>query len=521
MDTLKKENEVVKTAKQIVVQAAKLSNTEKAKTPKQIEKEEAAHLKRVNKLQKSIDSVKPEAIEYMRKKLEEEINNRLQAKKNKLSTPLAYSVYVFKSDIYAVSETSEGSGDVNMYQWVGNHWKFIEPAAGRRLAFSWLESNSAFEACDRLAGECFRTSLLKAKPLPPKTKKVIIPVKNKWVHVTNDGQMTLEEPDSNIGITYEIKAELKLQGNCKDYQPAPLPEDSRLNKFLSTSIPNVEIRNLIQEYFGYTFIPDTRYQVCLIIEGEAGTGKSVLAKILSACHARTIDIRLDAMKKFGLANLPNASLVVCSEAPKGGIDEEEFKKVITGDKVTIEAKNKNEYQCSPTAKWLILCNSFPRISDATRGVWRRLMTIPWKADIKQEELVRNLDEIIIEEELNLFIDWCLEGLQRLMKRGDFDIPKEVLHVGNERRLANDTVHQFCDSYNVVETGDKCLMSRLKLYECYVKFAEGEYLTPVGPSEFGKRIKSQFPGYKIHRKTQAPRTYMVNLEMRPFESEVEA
>ena len=359
-----------------------------------------------------------------------------------------------------------------MHQWVGNHWKRASNLDGKQMALGWLEEKFPDKANAKNAYSCYETAkigLLNKRKFPERKKnEIYIPLKDYWIMLNNDGKCYLIEPSKNIGITHQINATIgKLTKKVVDdygnevsveqsvvlgldnfgdmihleYIPKDLPENSIWKKFLDDSQPNILNQNILQEYTGYTLLPDTRYQKAIVNVGNGSNGKGVYTEVVSYLHENVIAVLMDSLAKFGLSQLPDASLATVSETPKKNINEEMLKQLISGDRVVIEIKRMSQFTLKPFAKWIISCNAFPRIQDETDGVWRRFIIIPWDKQFLEKDKVLNLDQKIIENEMGIVLDWALQGLQRLLARGengDSEVP-EHLKLSKTKRKRSQTM----------------------------------------------------------------------------------
>lgn len=397
-----------------------------------------------------------------------------------------YAKVISNHPDFAISERDE---NVSMYHWEGNYWKELTKHEAVKHAFQWLKQKAKEVASARMAREAHSTALLDGKPLPEQTKETIIPLENCWIKVGDTGELAVIKPAREMGITYKIKAKLNTKGTV--YKPKTLPASSRFHKFLETSLPKQDVRDFVQEYCAYTLLPDTRFQIASMWLGKGMNGKSILLNIISALHNKVAAIRLDSLDDFGIYPLLNASLAVSAETPKKGINEQILKACITSDSISMEGKNKNEFRYQPTAKWIMNANSFPKITDESDGVWRRLMIVEWDVQVSKENQVKNLDNLIIEQELHLVVDWCLEGLQRLLKRGDFLIPESVIRAGKREQEVSNTVAQFTDAH-FVEEDTQCGLTKDYILQTYIDYCKVQNYMPLGNVEFWKRIRLQFP-----------------------------
>lgn len=434
--------------------------------------------------------------------------------KNKKSLELIYAQQKNREGRFAAKD--EGQNRV-LYEWLSNCWSRLTDSCGQRDAWNWLKKFAPEMALPTKASSLYQSALLDLKALPENPAENIVPLANLWLEVTEDNRLKIRQPDQRLGITYHIKAELQPEVGAEFYEPKDIPEASLFYQFLAVSIPDIRERQLIQEYCGYTLLNDVRFQTAQVWVGDGSNGKSVLLKLISAIHAKVGSIALDDLRGFNLAPVVDSSLLVSSETPKRGINEQEFKKIVTGDPLTVAYKFKDIFTHSPTAKLLIACNRFPHINDESDGVWRRLQIVRWGVNISREQQVPNLDKKIINNELGLVVDWCLQGLLRLLSRGDFDEPESVVVRKTEEKRNSNSVLAFKDD-NGLKIGSQFVMKKSELYERYELYCETNCLTCYGPAEFWKKIKQVFSDIQEQKKGSNGNRYrVVNLS---FESRYE-
>jgi putative DNA primase/helicase len=427
------------------------------------------------------------------------IISKLTKSSNSSKAPSIELLYAraYKNDIdLAVAQRND---NVSSYQWQGNYWKALTKHDCQQHAFRWLENNFPDKVSAKLAAQCYQSAQFTANQLPDKPKENIVPLKDCWIAMGDDGSLTAIQPNRAYGITYQIGACLNVSDG--DYQPAPLPQDSYFHRFLTTSLPDLEIQELVQQYCGYSLVGDTRHQTAQVWCGFGSNGKSILLKIMQELHQKTAAIRLDKMEQFGLASITDASLAVSAETPKRGINEQMLKACITSDPVVLESKGKNEFTYRPTAKWIIACNRFPRIQDETDGVFRRLQIINWKVQFDSHNRIDRLDEIIINNELHHVVNWCLAGLQRLLKQGKFILPASVLANTQQEKESSNTVLTFTQDYmmNYSHTGQT--IAKEVVFKKYQTYCEEQGHMACGTAEFWSRMYAVFSQLKETKKRE--------------------
>jgi putative DNA primase/helicase len=376
-----------------------------------------------------------------------------------------------------------------LHVWNGCHWEALDGEAGIGEAMEWLDSFHPGRVTKATAKSCYETATLLAKPVPtPSSKRCIIPLRNVYLEVCSNGTVTMLKPDPSFGITYALNAGVPFSGST--YSPAAVPATSMFGKFLQSSVPDVEVQEYLQEFMGYTLTPFSIYQIALLLKGSGNNGKSVMVRILSALHGRIAPMDLEKLRGFALTPLVGASLAVCDEVPKSGLDTNTLKALITGDPVQIDRKYLTPIAYRSTAKWVICTNHDQRTNDNSNGFWRRMIVIPFTHQIAAKDVVPGLDAMIIDTELRIVLDWCLAGLQRLMKRGKLlPVPQAVAAAKELAIIASDPVAawvQECGVQTGIESAD--LVAKDDVFKRYCNWCSTNKAGTMISAAFWTRLR---------------------------------
>lgn len=402
--------------------------------------------------------------------------------------------------------------NVSLYEWVGSHWEKLTKHEGKKRAFDWLAAKFPNMAGNKLANNAYESALYTVQQLPEKPKQTIIPLKNIWIEVSDKGFLRLVTPDKTHGITYNVAASLKFKPGSRFYTPKPVPADSMFGKFINSSLPEEDVRHLVQEYCGYTLLNDNKYHVAQVWEGGGSNGKSVLLAIMAKLHEKTAAVDLDHLDGFNLAALRDASIAISAETPKGQLNENMLKACIAGDPVSMCFKYEMPFTYRPTAKWIMSCNRFPRIQDDTNAVFRRLQYIRWGVIFSGKDIIHDLEKQIVEKELDIVIDWCLAGIQRLEARQSFKPPASVEARIEEEKVASNSVLAYVNESEIETSPSNFHTSKNGFYQSYEKWAQESGATSYGGGEFWKRMKNIFPDLKETQKTvEGKRARYVNIQ----------
>lgn len=417
--------------------------------------------------------------------------------------------YAFKQDktIFKCDEN-----DIVFY-WNNVFWETYDKSKGQKHAMQWLKTNTdQYHATEKKAESCFKTLRLNLDDMPTGQRDVIVSIKNGWLKLNENNQLEVMKPDRkyNIRSATKIKLELPESGI---YQPKPVPANSHFKRFLDTSLPDIEDQDLLQEYTGYTFCNDKQFQNFIVNIGDGGNGKGLLTHILEKIHYNPKAALLDT-KDFDLEHLVHASIMIVSDAGQE-TNVEMLKETTGGDVSMIRQKHKGTLSVELPGKWWINANQMPRWNDTTNAIWTRILPIKWEGKFREFGICDpTLQRKIIDNELSIVLDWALEGLTRLYKRGGFLPSPKIKKVIDEMRGEQDNVRLFMmeNEYQIDKSG--CFMTKKQIYQAYQNWCNEHGNRQVSDVNFWKRLGIMFGNSLVEerKRISGGRVLMVNLKL---------
>lgn len=254
---------------------------------------------------------------------------------------------------------------------------------------------------------------------------------------------------------------------------------------------------ILQEWAGYILTPDTGEQKFLILEGEGSNGKSAYVAAITAMVGED-NVSTVPLEVFGerfaraetLGKLLNAA-ADCGELDR--VAEGYLKPFTSGDRMFFDRKGVPGLNCRPTARLMVAVNTRPRLSDRSRGIWRRMKLIKFDVEITKEKRIKGLDKVEYwqaSQELPGILNWALRGLARLRAQNGFtESESEKEEIEDYKKEVN-PARAFL-SENVEESQSGKIASRL-LYGWYRKWATEHGYHPMSERSFGKEVKRKFP-----------------------------
>ena len=186
-------------------------------------------------------------------------------------------------------------------------------------------------------------------------------------------------------------------------------------------------------------------------------------------------------------------------------DSSIFKKLVTGEEITVERKHEQPYKIRNTATLIFATNNLPNMQDKSNGMVRRLCVIPFNATITKKDPDYDpfiIDKLTTDEAKSYILNKALLGIERVFVNQEFTLPKEVEKLMDDYYKEINNVIQYLDTNDY----DKLLLGKTS------KDAFNDYV-------FWCANNNQ-PPYKLRRfNTEVRKRTNYNLEQRKKNGEV--
>lgn len=220
--------------------------------------------------------------------------------------------------------------------------------------------------------------------------------------------------------------------------------------FLHTAMKgDAEMVRFLQVLCGYMLTGHTNEHKLPFLFGPGGNGKSVFANtlhnILSDYSARAPAEAFLASRgerhPTDLAGLQGARLVIGSELPAGRAwNESAIKDLTGGDPITARYMRQDFFTYTPQFTLLIVGNHQPSISTVDDAMRRRVLLIPFDAQIPEHQRDRDL-AAKLEKEYGEILNWMVEGAIRWYVEG-LVVPQSVINATQDYLESEDVLGQF-------------------------------------------------------------------------------
>jgi len=256
-----------------------------------------------------------------------------------------------------------------------------------------------------------------------------------------------------------------------------------INKKVFSEVVYKHDISVLQEFIGYCLYKKYHIHKATMFLGGGKNGKSTAINLLIALlgkeNVANKELQEIIYNRFATSSLYgkllNASADISSKAlSKTG----KFKELTGGDYVEAEAKFKDSFNFTNYAKFLFSANALPKASDDSYAFYRRWILISFPNTFDGKTCDPNLlEKLTTEEELSGFLNWAVDGLQRLLANGEFSYGKTVEDVMELYKTLSDPVYAYCTEFLKNQIGGHILKENL--YKHYVKWCKEKQL-PIIP-----------------------------------------
>lgn len=319
----------------------------------------------------------------------------------------------------------------------------------------------------------------------PKTNPYMICCKNGTLDI-RDGELRENNP-----LNYVLN---RISAN---YNPEAYDEvtDKTLNKITCN---NKRLRLLVEEMIGYILIPTTKFQKAFILYGGGKNGKSTLLDMISNLigdeNVSSLSMK-ELNHNFKLSGITNKLANIGDDINDEYMDDSSiFKKLVTGDELTVDKKNEQPYKIRNYAKLLFATNNLPSSRDKSEGFNRRLIIIPFNAVFSPNDSDYDpfiLDKLTTENATSYLLIRAIKGIQRVFANNGFTEVEEVKQIINEFKRDNNNVIQFVEEYH--NWNGKATR---EVYEDYVYWTSQFYLPAFKIRKFNTEFKKITQAEKI-------------------------
>jgi putative DNA primase/helicase len=273
-------------------------------------------------------------------------------------------------------------------------------------------------------------------------------------------------------------------------------------KFLDKVLPNKEVQYILLEFIGYCFVKDMKLEKMLLLFGSGRNGKSVLNEIIYALLGKenvtsfSVTSLCDS-KSQTRPFLENTLLNFSQEFGSGNFDLDIYKILVSNQKIEGKKLYQDPYMIENYGRIISNCNTLPRVTENKDAFYRRLIILPFKVRILEEEIDIDLANKIISNELPGVFNMVIDGMKRLVKQNNFTNSEIVEEELKKYRKDSNSVLTFLDDENYIPSKtEKVKISAL--FQIYNNYCSQNNYHPFSSGKFNDQLRDA--GFEINRST---------------------
>src|SRR5579862_4244927 len=299
-----------------------------------------------------------------------------------------------------------------------------------------------------------------------------------------------------------------------DYDPAA-PKPVLWHKFLMEVFADREpLVSLLQELFGYTLSGDTSQHAVVHLWGVTRAGKGTVLRVLTDlvgeenCHSPSI---VELGGRFGLQGCLAKSLITITDMDTDNRSELGaaavcINKISGEDRVSVERKNITPWSGRLPGRIWMASNDLPDFGGHATALAARLAILPFDVSFlgrEDRELTNKEGTGKLQQELPGILNWSLDGLDSLRKRGRFVEPQASVESKFRMLYASEPVRGFVEEKCVLDPDAG--IDKATLYPLYVEYCRSTGSHPMAANKFAERLHMLYPAVAPAKRSAADGT----------------
>ena len=266
--------------------------------------------------------------------------------------------------------------------------------------------------------------------------------------------------------------------------------------------------DVVQEMFGYVYLPKQRFEKAFLFYGPKKTMKSttlhILGKMLGSENVAARSLQFISNDRFGIGYLYGKPANICADLSPTALKETGIFLALTGgDKISGQVKFGHQMDFYPSTKLIFSCNEIPPTYNKNLPFYRRWILLEFKKQTPEQDIDSELKEKL-EAELPGIFNWALEGLARLLEKDGFGFWLSDEEIKDLYEKGSDPIQSFI--FNRINTeDDEGVLKKRVVYNDYKNYCREEGLRIDHQVKFGRMFlaltgcgvckESGLPAYK--------------------------
>lgn len=274
--------------------------------------------------------------------------------------------------------------------------------------------------------------------------------------------------------------------------------------FLDRILPDREVRDFVQQVFGWAIVGEQRDQFVIFFVGEGANGKSTLLTAIQntiggdyAIQAapEVLLTRRDRGHPTELADLFGVRIAVCTEVGEGrSLDEATVKRLTGGDRIKARRMKEDFWEFEATHHLFVAANHRPIIHGTDHAIWRRIIVVPFDVKIPPAQQNLKLPQLLKAEREGI-LAWIVEGCRLWRASGRLHPPEQVLLAVEDYREEMDVLGQFIAER--CTTSEHAKVGSTQIYKAFQLWLQVHGEAPIAHRDFTRRMQDR--GFRLAKR----------------------
>lgn len=266
--------------------------------------------------------------------------------------------------------------------------------------------------------------------------------------------------------------------------------------FNTATCGDKDCEQLLYEAIGYSFLKSSALHKAFLLYGGGRNGKStfldIIKEICGKENCTSISFK-DLGEKFRVAELYNKLVSLSGDISAQPLkDSDLFKQICGGDEITIERKNAHPFTDTVFATLFFSANKLPRTPDTTYGFYRKLVIIPFNANLNKVSLVEGAEfHKKLMQDIEYIAYKAILAIKNVLDTTHkFIEPTSVKAIMNVYKIENSSILSWVQAKKI----DTTYMKKIKFDELYAEYnlwCELNGFKSVRSTRFEQELQEEF------------------------------
>lgn len=215
-----------------------------------------------------------------------------------------------------------------------------------------------------------------------------------------------------------------------------------------------ELFEYVQKIVDLASVGKVYVEALIIAYGEGRNGKATFWNVVSrVLGSYSENISVDMLTvgcrrnvKPELAEAKGKRLLIAAELEERmRLNTSNVKQLCSTDEIYAEKKYKDPFSYTPTHTLVPYINHLPKVGAIDKGIWQRLIVIPFNAKIEGNSDIKNYADYLYENAGGAILGWIMEEAKKVIAdQFHIEAPEKVKEVIAAYRDNNDWMQHFLD-----------------------------------------------------------------------------